>query len=423
MRVINDMKYFDKKFSLIKIYKTMKKNFLLVMIVAMSLPIGSMAQNDDYVVVEEDVTIVDLSQCKDHYYSSWKDNWFMQMGAGINIPMLENYLPEGKAKHHITAAYNLGIGRWMTPYLGWRVSGLYGAIHWDNDVYSKAKYINANADLMWDMFNSVMGVNTMRRFSIIPFVGIGGTLTWDFNDHSPAIRTSYGAKPNQWTLPVSAGLQMRFQLCRYADFFIEGRAQFYGDNFNNYAYGEPIDVNITAIGGFAINFGGRNFNSYNPCNDLAYINNLNSQVNELRASLAVCSAALAEAESQLPCPEVKPTPVATQTNDAILLSTVRFAINSAMITDAEMVNVYNVAMWMKEHPNQKIVIKGYADEQTGTSDYNMQLSRERAQNVYNALVGDYGINSNRLSIQAEGSNSQLYDTNDWNRIVIFAPTK
>ena len=130
MRVINDMKYFDKKFSLIKIYKTMKKNFLLVMIVAMSLPIGSMAQNDDYVVVEEDVTIVDLSQCKDHYYSSWKDNWFMQMGAGINIPMLENYLPEGKAKHHITAAYNLGIGRWMTPYLGWRVSGLYGAIHW-----------------------------------------------------------------------------------------------------------------------------------------------------------------------------------------------------------------------------------------------------------------------------------------------------
>lgn len=423
MRIINDMKYFDKKFSLIKIYKTMKKNFLLVMIVAMLLPIGAMAQNDDYVVVEEDVTIIDLSQCKDHYYSSWKDNWFMQMGAGINIPMLENYLPDGKAKRHITAAYNLGVGRWMTPYLGWRMSGLYGAIHWDNNVYSKAKYINANVDLMWDMFNSVMGVNTMRRFSIVPFVGIGGTLTWDFNDHSPAIRTSYGDKPNQWTLPVSAGLQMRLRLCRYADFFIEGRAQFYGDNFNNYAYGEPIDVNITAIGGFAINFGGRNFNSYNPCNDLAYINNLNSQVNDLRASLAVCSAALAEAESQLPCPEVKPTPVATQTKDAILLSTVRFAINSAMITDAEMVNVYNVAMWMKEHPNQKIVIKGYADEATGTSDYNMQLSRERAQNVYNALVGDYGINSNRLSIQAEGSNTQPYDTNDWNRIVIFAPAK
>ncbi|MBR3766085.1 MAG: OmpA family protein, partial [Muribaculaceae bacterium] len=383
------------------------------------------AQNDDYVVVEEDVTIVDLSQCEDIYHSSWKDNWFMQMGAGMNLPMVENYLPDGTEKRHITAAYNVGFGKWMTPYLGWRISGLYGAIHWDNEVYSKAKYVNANFDLMWDMFNSVGGVNSNRVFSIIPFVGLGGTYTWDFNDRSPAIRTSYGDKPNQWTLPVSAGLQMRFRLCRYADFFIEGRAQFYGDNFNNYAYGEPVDVNITAIGGFTINFGGRNFKAYNPCGDLGYISSLNDQVNDLRASLAVCSAALAEAEAQLPCPEVKPTVVhkpAAPTSDAILLSTVRFVRNSAEISDAEMVNVYNVAEWLKENPKQNIVIKGYADEQTGTSDYNMELSRQRAQNVYDALI-DYGINANRLSIQAEGSNTQLYDTNDWNRIVIFTPAK
>ncbi len=406
----------------------MNKKLLLVMAVvgvAMVLPMGVIAQNDDYVVVEEDVTIVDLSQCEDIYHSSWKDNWFMQMGAGMNLPMVENYLPDGTEKRHITAAYNVGFGKWMTPYLGWRISGLYGAIHWDNEVYSKAKYVNANFDLMWDMFNSVGGVNSNRVFSIIPFVGLGGTYTWDFNNHSPAIRTSYGDKPNQWTLPVSAGLQMRFRLCRYADFFIEGRAQFYGDNFNNYAYGEPVDVNITAIGGFTINFGGRNFKAYNPCGDLGYISSLNDQVNDLRASLAVCSTALAEAEAQLPCPEVKPTVVhkpAAPTSDAILLSTVRFARNSAEISDAEMVNVYNVAEWLKENPKQNIVIKGYADEQTGTSDYNMELSRQRAQNVYDALI-DYGINANRLSIQAEGSNTQLYDTNDWNRIVIFTPAK
>lgn len=393
--------------------------------VAMALPIGAMAQNDDYVVVEEDVTIVDLSQCKDIYHSSWRDNWFMQMGAGMNLPMLENYLPDGTEKHHITAAYNLGFGRWMTPYLGWRISGLYGAIHWDNNVYSKAKYVNANFDLMWDMLNSVAGVNSNRVFSIVPFVGLGGTYTWDFNDQAPAIRTSYGDKPNQWTLPVSAGLQMRFRLCSYADFFIEGRAQFYGDNFNNYAYGEPVDVNITAIGGFSINFGGRNYKAYNPCGDLGYIASLNDQVNNLRASLAVCSAALADAEAQLPCPEVKPAPAVVSSapaKDAILLSTVRFSRNSAVITDTEMVNVYNVAEWLMENPKQNIVIKGYADEQTGTSDYNMNLSRQRAQNVYDALV-DYGVNASRLSIQAEGSNSQLYDTNDWNRIVIFAPAK
>ena len=405
----------------------MKKNLLLVMAVVgvvMVLPSKTIAQDDDYVVVEEDVTIVDMSQCKDIYHSSWKDNWFMQMGAGMNLPMLENYLPDGTEKRHITAAYNMGFGKWMTPYLGWRMSALYGAIHWDNNVYSKAKYVNANFDLMWDMFNSVGGVNSDRVFSIVPFVGLGGTYTWDFSPNTPAIRTSYGDKPNQWTLPVSAGLQMRFRLCQYADFFIEGRAQFYGDNFNNCAYGDPVDVNITAIGGFSINFGGRNYKAYNPCGDLGYIASLNDQVNDLRASLAVCSAALADAEAQLPCPEVKPAPAAkpAPAKDAILLSTVRFARNSAVITDTEMVNVYNVAEWLMENPKQKIVIKGYADEQTGTSDYNMNLSRQRAQNVLNALV-DYGVNASRLSIQAEGSSSQLYDTNDWNRIVIFAPAK
>ena len=35
------------------------------------------------------------------------------------------------------------------------------------------------------------------------------------------------------------------------------------------------------------------------------------------------------------------------------------------------------------------------------------------------FVNKYGINPDRLSIQAEGSNVQPYDVNNWNRIVIF----
>ena len=401
----------------------MRKNILLALVACSGML--SVANAQEAVVVEENVAVAELTPCK-NYYDLSSGNWFIQAGAGINAPFVESYLANGEEKTHLTAAYNLGFGKWLSPFLGVRFSALGGAYHWDNNVYTKAKYANLNVDLMWDMFNSVGGVNMKRVFTIVPFVGLGGTYTWDFNPNAPAIRTSYGDKPNQWTLPVSAGIQMRFRLCRYADFFIEGRAQFYGDNFNNCAYGDPVDVNITAIGGVTINFGGRDFDTYNPCGDLGYINQLNEQVNELRASLAVCAAALADAESQLPCPEVKPAPVVAPpapTKDAILLSTVRFALNSAVITDTEMVNVYNVAEWLKENPSQNIVIKGYADEKTGTSDYNMHLSHQRAQNVHDALVNKYGINASRLSIQAEGSNSQLYDTNDWNRIVIFAPAK
>lgn len=372
--------------------------------------------------VEEDVTITEVVPCEDHYYSTNTDNWFIQAGAGMNLPLLENYLPGGGAKRHITAAYNLGFGKWMSPYLGWRISGLYGAIHWDNDVYSKAKYVNANFDLMWDMFNTVGGVNTDRVFSIVPFVGLGGTYTWDFNHGASAVRTSYGDKPNTWTLPVSAGLQFRVRLSRHIDFFAEGRAQFYGDNFNNYAYGDPVDVNITAIGGFVVNIGGTDFKNYNPCDYMSYINSLNNQVNELRGDLAACASALAVAEAQLPCPEVK-TPDCPETESAVMMSTVHFSIDSYQITSTEMVNVYNVAQWMKANPDENVVIMGYADKDTGSSSYNMTLSQKRAQQVYDALVKQYGIKASRLTIKAMGSDTQPYSTNDWNRIVIFAPTK
>ena len=68
----------------------------------------------------------------------------------------------------------------------------------------------------------------------------------------------------------------------------------------------------------------------------------------------------------------------------------------------------------------KVVIKGYADKKTGTASYNQKLSERRAQSVYNILTKEYGVAADRLTMKGEGSGSQIYDTNDWNRIVIFS---
>ena len=56
----------------------------------------------------------------------------------------------------------------------------------------------------------------------------------------------------------------------------------------------------------------------------------------------------------------------------------------------------------------------------GSSKYNKNLSEKRAQTVYNLLVDKYGIAADRLSVVAEGSENQVYDENNWNRVVIFA---
>ncbi len=374
------------------------------------------------VVVEEESAVVTEVPCKTHYYSTAKDNWFIQLGAGITSPFVEQHLPDGRdAKHHMTAIYNVGFGKWFSPYIGWRLGFMGGSLHWDNDQSTSAKHINANFDFMWDMFNSFGGVNSRRVFSIIPFVGLGGTYTWDYKPagQSNVFRSNGERKSTSWTLPVSAGLQLRFRLSRYVDFFAEGRVGFYGDNFNNYVAGAPVDMNISAIGGFSFNLGGAGFKSYDPCDYLNYISNLNNQVNDLRGALATTAAALAAAEAQLPCPEVQPAPAPAQAA-APLMATVRFSINSSRISGDEMVNVFNIAEWMKANPGQYVTIAGYADRDTGTSAYNMALSKRRAEAVRNALVDKYGIDPDRLSIQAEGSDVQPYDVNNWNRIVIFS---
>lgn len=380
---------------------------------AMLIPALTVNAQEAVGVVEETVIETEVP-CKTHYYSTSRDNWFIQVGAGIASPFVEN--ADG-VSHSITANYNFGFGKAITPYVGWRLSFLGGALHSTPETYHKFKYVNANFDIMWDMFNSFGGVNTKRVFSINPFVGLGGTFAWDFRPDGSIVGRDDKVKGNSWTLPVSAGLQFNFRLGKYVDFFLEGRAQFYGDNFNNIAYGDPVDINLTATGGLIFKIGGDDFKSYYPCDYLGYISNLNSQVNDLRGALATTSAALAAAEAQLPCPEVQEAVVVEQS--APLMSTVRFSINSAKISNMEMVNVYNTAQYLKANPDQKVVIAGYADKNTGTASYNMTLSKRRAEAVKKALVEKYGISADRLTIKAEGSASQPYGENNWNRIVIF----
>lgn len=381
------------------------------------------AAAQDAIVTEESVTVAAVPAGDVKYFNTWRDGWFIQLGAGVNLPVMEGFQHD---KKHIGATYNLAFGRWFSPYFGFRFSGYYGNVAegmWNGTLHYRQASVNA--DIMWDICNSIGGVNLSRPVSVVPFVGIGGAYVHHFGGQTANINVDKNGKPrsNSWMLPVSAGLQLRFRLCKYVDFFLEGRASFAGDNYNNVAGDEPIDVMFQGTGGLTFNIGGKSFQTYDPYADDAYAAALNDQVNALRGELAVTAAALAAAESQLPCPEVKAAPATAtvvEAPDAAMLTTVRFTINSARVAPTEMVNIYNVAEYMKQNKDAKLTITGYADKDTGTAAYNQQLSQRRAQAVYDILTKKYGIAADRLKIAAEGSSVQPYDTNNWNRIVIFS---
>ena len=395
----------------------MKKMLLLAGAAALFAANGASAQ--EVVVVDETAAILE-APCQTNYYTIRTQNWFIEVGAGMQMPFANN---KG-AGNHITANYGVGFGKWFSPYFGWRFEAQGGAAHWQytkDYAMSRFNTVNANVDIMWDLLNSI-NVKSNRVFSIIPFVGLGGTFNWKYrNEPDGFIPQKNGHnRTNEWLLPVSAGLQLRFRLCKYVDFFAQGRVSFYADAFNNYIHTNPIDLDLTALAGFSFNIGGRDFNKFNPCDYSAYINGLNDQINGLRGELATTAALLAAANAQLPCPEVVEAEAVVVENAAPLLATVRFTIDSSKISNMEKINVYNVAEWMKANEDQNVVITGYADKDTGTSAYNMALSERRAKAVYDMLVNEYGINANRLATDAKGSDVQPYNINNWNRIVVFS---
>jgi outer membrane protein OmpA-like peptidoglycan-associated protein len=397
-----------------------------IFIAASVIACGAMAAfsakaQSTYIVEEESISQIPLVNCKTNYAVNGCSNWFIQLGAGISVPFFENHKTSGEAKRHITATYTGAFGRQFSPYMAFRLSAYGGAWHWDNQSFSKAKFVNANLDFMWDMCNSLWGVNSDRIFSIVPFVGLGGTYVWGIESAGTNVSRKGESVHRSWAMPVSAGLQLRLRLCSYCDLFFEGRAAFYGDNVNGAAINAPIDVTLQATGGLTFNIGPTKYKAYSPCKDQVYISSLNNQINNLRGELAVTAAALAAAQSQLPCPPTTQTNI-TEIAPAPLMSTVRFTINSAKISDEEMVNVYNTAQYLTENPDINVIIVGYADKATGTENYNLGLSERRAQAVYDALTNIYGINPDRLAIDAQGSSTQLYpNNNNWNRIVIFVP--
>ncbi len=79
---------------------------------------------------------------------------------------------------------------------------------------------------------------------------------------------------------------------------------------------------------------------------------------------------------------------------------IHFALNSDLIESKYDVEVEKFAEFMKNNPNMKVTIVGHTDKRGGY-DYNMLLSKKRAESVKNRLVS-LGINADRIHTEGVG---------------------
>lgn len=148
----------------------MKTNFfyLAVAIATTSLFCYSESAEAQAIIVEEDVSVTEVIPTKPRYYSdSHKNNWFISIGAGG-----QTFLTEHVGDAQYTLAMDFAIGKWISPYLGFRLSAMGGALHtnWPlaEGVMTHMRYAAVYGDIMWNMFNTFHGYNEDRVFSIIP---------------------------------------------------------------------------------------------------------------------------------------------------------------------------------------------------------------------------------------------------------------
>ena len=79
---------------------------------------------------------------------------------------------------------------------------------------------------------------------------------------------------------------------------------------------------------------------------------------------------------------------------------VRFWLNSSQLRAQDKRTLRRVLKALKKHPNLRIKLRGHADE-TGPEDYNLDLSRKRAEAVRQYLVRN-GARASQLEVEALG---------------------
>ena len=94
-----------------------------------------------------------------------------------------------------------------------------------------------------------------------------------------------------------------------------------------------------------------------------------------------------------------------------------FPIGNSNIAKSQTTKIAEIVTFMKENPDAKITLTGYADKGTGSAAFNDKIAARRAQTVYNTLAAK-GVAKSRMIKESKGSRVQPFEENDMNRVTI-----
>lgn len=353
------------------------------------------------------------------------DNFYIGINGGVATATTHNQWMK-----NLNPNAGLRIGRYFTPVFG---------IAAESNAYFSNKPTESTGTFVRFLNTSLIGTVNFsnwfggypgepRWFEVSGLFGLGWlhTFTNKHELYTPA---------NKMTSKAGIDFAFNFGSAKQFQFYIEPSITWVFIDDDEMGNQPKYDINKSMVqlnAGIAYKFG-NSHGTHNfvicPGRDQAEIDALNATINDLRSALAAKDAEMAnklaekdrriaDLQKQLDdCLSREPVIVKNETATN-LQPTVLFRQGKSVIDPAQYAPIELIASYMKNHPEAKVEIKGYASPE-GNADVNQRLSNERAEVVKKALVNKYKIAADRITTQGMGATDKLFEQVEFNRVATF----
>ncbi len=347
--------------------------------------------------------------------TNFGSNWSVGLDGGATTPLKGHSFFQ-----NMRGIVGVHVDKQISPVVGLGVEAAWGintsTTHGDRSAHSgnvfDSQYVGAYGS--FNLMNLFAGYNCAPRFFEIEAVAGAG---WGHLYYPDRADHNYFA--------TKAGLNFNFNVCPNFTVALKPSVTWDMTDVNVSQTSAAYDIrgaHFNIMVGLTYHFG-KGFQCTQGC-DPDLIASLNGQINALRADLEACNAALAQAQSrtqevsaELEACQSRPPRVIEKVKDN--LESVRYiyyAQSSSTISNDQARTVDIIASFMKNHPDSKLDVKGYASPE-GNPEFNNKLAAARAQSVKTMLVNKYKISADRIDAEGQGIGN-MFSEPSWNRVAI-----
>jgi outer membrane protein OmpA-like peptidoglycan-associated protein len=362
------------------------------------------------------------------YTNRFWDNWEVAAAGGNSLLQISQKSDNvGKFWDRNSWNANIAVSKWFVPTFGVRLQLDAGEFRnyshptarGTESSLLKMPYLYVHGDILINMSNWIGGYNPDRFYSAVSYMGFGYTaLSWTKGSKSP-----YNGE-----YAFTTGVINKFSITPRLDIELDLRSWIIAERSlpEEIEGGGRFAVAMSASLGVAYRF---NMRSWTPAYSQldvdgyllaimtleekliqrdAEIKRVNGSVSKLKTENDVLRYDLVQSEKKAASMPTVAMPVE---------SVVFFSIGEATLSDYAKVTLDGYAAQFKGADNS-IVVTGYADRETGSSERNEQLSKERAECVTAYLVAA-GVDAERITTTWVGDTEQAFTSPDTNRCVII----